>query len=200
MKQKGLPVRQAGLAPILIVVLIAVLAVGGYLIYKLPRTSVSPPAPQTTPAPSPTPDATTNWKTYQTERDNISFSFKYPSIWESPFLYCKTPPTYPYELNANCLNIVLFTKDLPKENQEPADNSFILAEEIFFRLGSYQAKRKVYNINYDDPDTYQVWAYDSLGKPFFLFLAWIGRGSDRATSKEFINIFDQILSTFKFTN
>lgn len=85
--------NQKGLAPILIVVLIAALAAGGYFIYKLPRTSVTPPTPQTTPAPSPTPSPSpaltdteeiSNWKTYTNTR--YGYSFKYPQD-----LYLKTP-------------------------------------------------------------------------------------------------------------
>lgn len=86
-KQKGLPVHQAGLAPIVIIILIAILSVGGYLLYSQQtrptpppqNPAVTPPAPQATPAPSPTPDETTNWKTYTSTKYN--FSFKYPETW-----------------------------------------------------------------------------------------------------------------------
>ncbi|MDO8570375.1 MAG: hypothetical protein Q7R97_02220 [Candidatus Daviesbacteria bacterium] len=81
--QKGLPVRQAGFAPILIVILIA-LAVGGYLIYQnQPKPVViSQPIVQPTSAPIISPIAsasaaeTANWKTYTSNK--YGFSYKYP--------------------------------------------------------------------------------------------------------------------------
>lgn len=71
--------RQKGLAPILIVMLIA-LGIGGYLIYSgkinLNKTQV----PSTATSPSPTnSDEIANWKTYKD--NNYAFSFKYPNIW-----------------------------------------------------------------------------------------------------------------------
>lgn len=80
--------EQKGLAPIVIVVLMAVLAVGGYLIYKLPRTVTPLPTPQTTPAPSPTPSPspaptgtkeTADWKIYSNPK--LGYSVKYPKSW-----------------------------------------------------------------------------------------------------------------------
>ncbi|MBI4035579.1 hypothetical protein HY383_01395 [Candidatus Daviesbacteria bacterium] len=67
---------QKGLAPILIVFLIA-LAVGGYLIYQ----KQIKPVPQHTTESTPTPavDETANWKTY---KDNEGgFMFNYPDNW-----------------------------------------------------------------------------------------------------------------------
>lgn len=90
-------VKQKGLAPVVIVVLIAALAVGGYLIYKLPRTAVPPPTPQTTPMSSPTPNPspapadageTTNWKTYTDSQ--IGYSIKYPQEIILPRSNCDT--------------------------------------------------------------------------------------------------------------
>lgn len=92
MKQKGLPVRQAGLAPIVLVLLMAALAVGGYLIYSR-QAKFTPPQQTTQPSPSPVTTSvpndtgvnsepsgsaeTTNWKTYTSSKLNLSF--KYPS-------------------------------------------------------------------------------------------------------------------------
>jgi len=97
MKQKGFTtfsLHERGLAPILIVLLIA-LAVGGYFVYQQQaKTTLPTPSPtQTTIQPSPSPTAasplpngagasgaptgdaeTANWKTYTTDK----FAFKYP--------------------------------------------------------------------------------------------------------------------------
>src|SRR3989344_1232994 len=64
MNQKGLPVRQAGFAPILIVVLIALAAMGGYGGYVLYQNQLkSTPPPQQTTQPLPTPAKETTYKT-----------------------------------------------------------------------------------------------------------------------------------------
>lgn len=79
----GLVTNQKGLAPILIVILIAA-GLGGYLIYQ--KQTRSTPAPQPTTQPSPSPAAspvqtdtgeTANWKTYK----NQHYSFRYPKNW-----------------------------------------------------------------------------------------------------------------------
>ncbi len=69
---------QKGLAPIIIVILIAV-ALGGYLLYKQqPKPTLS--SPQTTySTSSPTTDETANWKTYT--NSIYQFSFDYPQDW-----------------------------------------------------------------------------------------------------------------------
>ncbi|MCR4305513.1 MAG: hypothetical protein NUV73_00325 [Candidatus Daviesbacteria bacterium] len=86
MKQKGLPVRQAGLAPILIIILIAAVAgLAGFLIYsQQPKPAPPQQTTQSSPTPSviPTPNGigeTTNWKTYQD--NNYHFSIQYPQSW-----------------------------------------------------------------------------------------------------------------------
>lgn len=63
---------QKGLAPILIVILIAAL-IGGYLLYQ----NQNKPTPQSSPNPVTSNSAeTANWKTYTNDR--YGFSFKYP--------------------------------------------------------------------------------------------------------------------------
>lgn len=64
--------RQKGIAPILIVLLIA-LTVGGYLLYQ----NQSKPAPvQQATQPTPTPDETASWKTYK--NDQFNFELRLP--------------------------------------------------------------------------------------------------------------------------
>lgn len=83
--------KQKGLAPILIVLLIAV-GIGGYLLYqKQPKQIFQPQNPAISQS-SPTPslsvtsvkkdDETANWKTYT--NSNAGLSFKYPLDCESP--------------------------------------------------------------------------------------------------------------------
>ena len=76
---------QKGLAPILIVILIA-LAVGGYLVYQNQSKSVSPVKTDTSPAPTgatetANPDSIgANWKTYTNTQHG--YSLKYPTTWD----------------------------------------------------------------------------------------------------------------------
>lgn len=93
MSQKGLPVRQAGLAPILIVLLIAAIAgIGGYFVYQN-QTKPSFP-PQSAPQPTPVPQYTistnqqTNLKTYTNKKAEflIQYSMDYRDSAGNNFL------------------------------------------------------------------------------------------------------------------
>lgn len=79
--------KQKGLAPILVVVLLAVAIIGGYLIYQQQtKTTIAPQVAQPSSAPVSTSSATNsaetaNWKTY-TSPNNL-YSFRYPvKNWE----------------------------------------------------------------------------------------------------------------------
>mgnify|MGYP001580800908 FL=1 len=79
---------QRGFAPILIVILIAVLGVGGYFVYtNYSKPQTKPPQYSLTPAPTTDPRA--NWKTIK----NTAFSWeiKYPSDWEILTPVCDLP-------------------------------------------------------------------------------------------------------------
>lgn len=88
--------RQKGLAPILIVILIA-LAVGGYLVYSK-QTTQSTPAPK---AASPVPNGTgetanpdsigANWQTYVNTK--YKYSLRYPDNWRL-ITYTQTDDIY----------------------------------------------------------------------------------------------------------
>lgn len=69
--------KQKGFAQILIIILLLVV-LGGVIYFGTKQGKVTTHAVQT-PVPSATPDATANWKTYQT-RDN-SFTMNYPADW-----------------------------------------------------------------------------------------------------------------------
>lgn len=72
--------KQTGLAPIVIVLLLAALAMGGYLIYN---QQAKPITPLSTLTPSTNPESTssadiTNWKTYTKDK---FWTIKYPPSW-----------------------------------------------------------------------------------------------------------------------
>lgn len=73
---------QKGLAPILIILLIAILGVGGYFIYQkqASKPSTAPQATQSSPTPPANTDETGNWKTYKDS--NGFFTIEYPYNWK----------------------------------------------------------------------------------------------------------------------
>ena len=71
--------KQKGFAPIIIILVIALIGAGAYFlgtknILKFPSFPLSPTL---SPSPTPTPDPTANWKTYTANE----FTFKYPVNW-----------------------------------------------------------------------------------------------------------------------
>lgn len=87
-KVRAVALNQKGLAPILIVILVAAALLGGYLVYqKQPKpTSSAEPSPLSTEAPAKMEDPTTNWKTYRNEQ--YKFEFKHPQSWEEKYGLC----------------------------------------------------------------------------------------------------------------
>ncbi len=73
--------NQKGFTPALIIILIAVLGIGGYFVYSNSRTKTASSVNQTNPTPKPTESVsfadTTNWKRYTSS--NLGFSIKYPA-------------------------------------------------------------------------------------------------------------------------
>lgn len=93
-------VKQHGFVPMLIIIILAVAALGGYFVYQRSLTSLTSPTPKactqeaklcpdgssvgrTGPtcefSPCPTPDETANWKTYTNTK--YRYSIKYPPSW-----------------------------------------------------------------------------------------------------------------------
>lgn len=113
--------KQKGLAPILIVILIA-LAIGGYLIYQKQTkpVSVSQPVTQSSPssAVSPVPNGTgetTNWKTYTNKE--YGYYLKYPSSWIINEEATKSPVFSKIKINLNeSSDIPSFTITVGKQN------------------------------------------------------------------------------------
>lgn len=213
--------KQKGWAPIVIVVLIAILAVGGYLIYKLPRTSVTPPTPQTTPVPSPTLnpspaptgiDETTTWKTYTNKK--LGVEFKYPSDWyllelpdadlsvflnDSPMKATQTDaPLGPIYIGLNvCMNTVTEQKyPCTKSITESVSNL-----QSIFSKDSLQIKE----INISGKRGTQVYGIVTSGQPYegvYMKQSFLPLNDYQIlitlNRKDWDSIYAQILSTFKF--
>lgn len=188
--------NQKGLAPILIVVLIAALAAGGYFIYKLPRTAVPPQAPQTTqiPTQSSTPDETANWKTYKYK----TFSVRLSDRWVPPALAGET-------LNDALKKIVV--EEVPfTAKDDPYSLTFQVTNDPYPLEEVVSNTRNVKNITLDKQpavkfltiagqagDIYQPTVQSNYdGKRFMIYIST--KSNEAVADKEF----DQILSTFRF--
>ncbi len=130
---------------------------------------------------------TARWNTSSSNRTNISFTFKYPTQWTSPYEYCIKPTS-----SNTCIKIVIFTDNLPEENTPP-DRDIILTSQTRTIVNGYKAKREVFSLRDSGPDTYRLWVYDN-GKPFLLWLAWID-GSNSQKRTEFVQTLDVMAST-----
>ncbi len=214
MTQKGLPVRQAGLAPILIVVLIIV-ALGGYLIYANYSNNQTTITPSSTPsainptpissAASPVPNGSgksANWKTYTNRM--FGYSLKYPQNWLLNEDYADQNGGYfthiqsqEYKLNKSDVQLyeiyihhrnssleAMFGKERAKSYRQGILNNYQVfrsisypqywSDDVFFQIKDNQfieINFSPYNIDTPYPNQ------DNVHR-----------------------IFDQILSTFKFTN
>ncbi len=93
--------NQKGLAPILIVLLIAAV-IGGYLVYSGKINLNQKPVAQQTPQPSSTSDETANWKTF-INRD-AGYSISYPNTWQVD--------------SSNANNLYIFSPNKAKDNQK----------------------------------------------------------------------------------
>lgn len=180
--------KQKGLAPLLIVVIIA-LAVSGYLIYQKKATSnpIPTPLPQQTPQPSPSPaDETANWKTYTNAK--LGYSFKYPQDW--------IDRSTDIDKQQNIVRLVYIVAD--KEH-----TFFVGAKE---RGGPPADEIEGTTVKYGNTSfSRRIWMKDN--KPFFI----VARPDNYSVAggieinlppdspDTYIKVFDQILSTFKFT-
>ncbi len=76
--------KQSGLAPILIILLVAILGIGGYFAYKSSLKTAPAPVVNSTPSSSTNPISTSsaetaNWKTYTSSK--FKYTFKYSNDW-----------------------------------------------------------------------------------------------------------------------
>lgn len=220
--------NQKGIAPILIVILLAAALIGGYLVYtnysnlsrensRDNRTKITQPPPTTQPKPKPspipsdiTPESTTSAASpvpngtgetanWKTYTDNErGFSYKYPSTWND-LDYCSTQPTPgANELSANCIKTVIFTNNLPDENAE-SGRDLVVVSSTNIKVGGLNAKRKILTLP-DNKDEPDTYEVwiYKNDKPFILWLTWIGTDTKKSQKEFFVHILDQILSTFRF--
>lgn len=192
-----------GFAPVLIVIIVGVIGIVSYL--ALAQSLKQTPTPSA-PIPKPTQESPENWKTYTNERDG--YSLKYPPSWsknlESPDYFWKG-----IKSNFKGASISVFVADAKRGT---------LADEFRYRTYEhYQA----------NPEAWAPVPYEEISEPEYSKLAneealryhgiesyrgnFIGtlamRGGktyivtvtyEDGRKKEFEEIYNQILSTFRF--
>lgn len=186
--------RQKGFAPVLILVGILVLATvagGVYLFSQFQASKLQPPNPvvtsqtpsPTTSASSPVPNGTgetANWKTYT----NKDLSFKYPSDWSvDDTVITATSPR---------VKIVIVSEDSTLMNECMEK----IAEEIKNSLVVKKFARVITGAmcSTSDSTPREIWIVPSKDA----YSPGISYGYSATESQQAEEIFDQILSTFRF--
>ncbi|MBI2019833.1 hypothetical protein HYS94_00220 [Candidatus Daviesbacteria bacterium] len=204
--------NQKGLAPILIVILIAA-AIGGYFIYK--NQNKVAPVVQKTPQPLPTSsDETTNWKTYN--EANSGFVIKYPNSWNQFNLPDNTggyvtkivlTPQTENLLNKNTNGITIGVLNLNiKDCTDSADYSNTEFNEYLRLKDDLYPDLEIEQLNLQGINGYVIYkgspgAVAQRGPEAYIFqcpkeiqISFDPTGIENSTQ-----LFDQILSTLKFT-
>lgn len=210
----NLSVNQKGLAPILIIIILAASLVGGYLVYinysNNQNKTIPPLIPQSTPQPLPTPtDETTKWKTY-TNIDR-SYSFKYPSnIWISSEEFIKPGgkaeeqeqvivDNVPLVDGVASISVIERGKTL-QQNLIEFTNAYI-KEYSEFKMSTFK------NITVDNrPAIYAEALLNNRETAYFIFIERDNShlvildlmGNNETKDQQLKSTFDQILSTFRF--
>lgn len=202
--------KQKGLAPILIVLLIAAV-IGGYLLYsgKINLNQTTQPSPTTNVSPAPTGDAeTANWKTYTNTK--YKYSFKYPSHYN--FLDAELMS----QSTTNDEFMVSFLKYSSNEAQKYKINN---REEAFYdyfgvvvqggNCSSLTTPGNVVTIDGVSGKKYTGSSSTFADPQFGDILVLVNKNNycyhlaflkDPRNPKSSEALFDQILSTFKFIN
>ena len=180
---------QKGFVPVLIVILIAAL-VGGYFVYSNFQTKT----PTSTIQPSPSPADETanpdsigaNWKTYT----NKGIYFEYPSDWNiSPY----TDNTIIISSSPN-IKLVVVPKDGTLMNECMQEVSEEIKNGLTIRKFTRVTTGAMCSTTDSNPR--EIWVVPSKGA----YSPGINYQYSAAEDKQAEEIFNQILSTFKFTN
>lgn len=191
--------KQKGLAPILVALLIAV-AIGGYLVYtNYSNNRVKPtPSPKPTTQPSSAPDLTANWKTYTNAK--FGYYLKYPTDWSS-FI----PSTEQDTLDSICLgknpnkcvlNITVLEGTSWDEEQKLL--GFTLSSKEGTKEISFAGANALKRIGYFG-ETGSLYGFVTiLQRNNKVYKIWVYQKTE--DQLDYTDAIDQILSTFKFTD
>jgi hypothetical protein len=204
--EAGLPIThevpkpKSKLMPVLLAILIiAVLSVGGYFVYK--NYFAKEPVAIETPSPTPvaTADPTADWETYTNQLHGITY--KYPTKW---IIDDK-------EVNNQLNGLIVMKKEeaqitmyLEMDGIGGLGRNYEGKSFQFNELGIYKyyvdnTYNKTKGIGLTDSLTQSLGVFSYNNKPYSITLTYPASYTDTQAS-ELENEFDQILSTFKFTN
>ncbi|MDO8570373.1 MAG: PsbP-related protein [Candidatus Daviesbacteria bacterium] len=195
--------KQKGLAPLLVIVLVAVIAVGGYLLYQKQTKPVSQLVVQPTPISA---EESTDWKTYTNEKYN--YQFDYPTNW-----YIQTLGDSEVYLSDQKLDIKN-GMDSPSLQYDLIDISYIPANQIDMqvtapvgtqqKLSQFLYIQKISDLKIGERPGAKINFVDQQNnnKNQSQTAYWIGLDDGKlqisATSSAKLKMIDQILSTFRF--
>jgi len=187
----------------------------------IPTAYVSPnPISYTSPTPTSTADPTAGWKSYTWQ----GFSFKYPNDWDlntrnsigSIEELVVTPKNQPNDPGVTSLFVEVMTEDQNiKYNLNIDMNTNTQFEEWLNKPASnntQERKFKLVNSKLGDLDAVQFVSQTLSGdptEPSYNVNTWLNKdkvnyyfvlGPDKERVNQFLPIYNQILSTFKFTN
>lgn len=178
--------KQKGLAPILIVILVAAALLGGFLIYQnQTKPTLSPQStPLSTEAPAKVEDPTSTWKTYQgisntSYNKPISFSLQYPTTW-----YLDGNILYPLGKPGNKSNIRILLASVGRGAAPYKEIRTYPAGDAFYFWDIQQARYAYANFN-----------NDNNGYPSFVV-----ENIPEENSQYYQDIFEQMLKTLKITS
>lgn len=177
--------RQKGFVPILIVIVIALVAIAAAYYFGTQKVSILPTATitpiQATPTTKPTADPTASWKTYS----NGEFSFKYPDTWSIDGIKMFK--------SDRSIEMWAFGTDGSMYNEcKNLDNTQIIGN---LRIKSFSGVTTSEMCDPVNLTLREKWIVKVDGEGFQPGLQY----SYRTSSTDAEEIFNQILSTFKFT-
>lgn len=205
---------QKGVAPILIVILVALLGIGGYFAYTSLRGSGEAGnvaiSPSNTPQPSPSTTESTgsaeiaNWKTYTNAK--YSYTLKYPPEWRiltkglsdestSPFPIINSPCELSTESVCSQVSVSMNEEfrepnSISNKTNTKLDNEDAIAFEVS-QPNVNESGMLLYAISVDHNNNKYTLTYSETQKDGH-FITNMNNWKNK-------KIFDQILSTFKFT-
>lgn len=169
--------RNAGFAPIIVVLLLILVGAGAYLL-GVQRRFIQKPSPS--PAPTPTSDPTANWKTYISS----DMTFKYPSNW--------TISGFVITSDTKKISIYIAPKDSTLMNECMQETSSAAGNGYFVRRFSRISSGKMCQT--DDTTAREIWVIPTKSA-YSPGIAFRYSSSDSVYAE---SVFGQILSTFKF--
>lgn len=214
------PVRKFN--PILIsaaVVLLLAVGAGGLLLGKSLNNSQPSVRPTATPLPTqiPTPDETANWKTYTNNK--LNYSIKIPRDWliddkENVFIRTSGEAIFlpQSEKDKGVFSTKIAITKLTNEKIRYSLNTETQFNEWLLMPAATDVRRlaKVENLKIDNLDAVKFISTTLPGdatEPFFSIVTWFRKngsnyyiefGGDEKIVNGNVNIYNQILSTFKF--